>query len=85
MTPEREPQRGRVRIGHALASHVLETVGPPDKESALSTASLRTVPSFVQHIKPPIVSYSYTNIIRNIIFNHKAVIKDIDFGMGHLI
>ena len=43
---------------------------------------LRTVPSFVQHIEPPIVSYSYTKGIRNIIFNHKAVIKDIDFGMG---
>ena len=35
----------------------------------------------VQHIEPPIVSYSYTKSIRNI-FNHKAVIKDIDFGMG---
>ena len=43
---------------------------------------LRIVPSFVQHIEPPIVSYSYTKSIRNIIFNHKTVIKDIDFGMG---
>ena len=38
--------------------------------------------SFVQHIEPPIVSYSYTKGIRNIIFNHKAVSKDTDFGMG---
>ena len=37
------------------------------------------MPSFVQHIEPPIVSYSYT---KSIIFNHKAEIKDIDFGMG---
>ena len=43
---------------------------------------LRTVPSFVQHIEPPIVSYSYTKSFRNIIFNHNVVIKDIDFGMG---
>ena len=43
---------------------------------------VRTVPSFVQHIEPPIVSYSYTKSIRNSIFNHKAVIKDIDFVMG---
>ena len=44
---------------------------------------LRTVPSFVQHIEPPIVSYSYTKSSCNIICNnHKAVIKDIDFGMG---
>ena len=40
------------------------------------------MPSFVQLIEPPIVSYSYTKSIRNVIFNHKAVIKDIDFSMG---
>ena len=40
------------------------------------------MPSFVQHIEPPIVSYAYTKSIRNIIFNHKTVIKDIDIGMG---
>ena len=45
---------------------------------------LRTVTSFVQHIKPPIVNYSYTKSICNIIFNHKPVIKDIDFGMGDI-
>ena len=38
--------------------------------------------SFVQHIELPIVSYSYTKSIHNIIFNHKAVIKDTHFGMG---
>ena len=43
---------------------------------------LRTVPSFVQHIEPPIVSYSYTKSIRYVIFNHKVVIMDIDFSMG---
>ena len=40
------------------------------------------MPSFVQLIEPPIVSYSYTKSIRNVIFNHKAVIKDIDFSTG---
>ena len=43
---------------------------------------LTTVPSFVQLIEPPIVSYSYTKSICNVIFNHKAVIKDIDFSTG---
>ena len=51
--------------------------------SSIINKVLRTVPSFVQHIEPPIVtcSYSYTKCIRNVIFNHKAVIKDIDFSM----
>ena len=47
--------------------------------SSIIKKVLRTVPSFVQHIEPPIVSYSYT---KSIIFNHKAEIMDIDFGMG---
>ena len=40
------------------------------------------MPSFVEHIEPPTISYSYTKSICNVIFNHNAVIKDIDFSMG---
>ena len=34
----------------------------------LNKKVLRTVPSFVQHIEPPIVSYSFTKGICNVIF-----------------
>ena len=41
-----------------------------------------TVPLFVEHREPPIVSYKYTNTIYNSIFNFKSVIKCIDFDVG---
>ena len=41
-----------------------------------------SIPAFLRHRKPPIVSYSYTKTISSWIFNQKSVVEELDFDVG---
>ena len=41
-----------------------------------------TIPPFLSHRKPPLVSYSYTKTISGQIFNQKGAVEELDFNVG---
>ena len=41
-----------------------------------------TIPTFVSHCKPPLISYTYTEAISGKAFNQKKAVDTLDFDVG---